>query len=203
MSAGLKIIVLAALLLVVGILGGCGGSSGPVTYSLPPSNAAMPQPESSLAGVLLVDGLGADSVLGGRELAWRDASVPNEIARYSRHLWNEAPTRLVQGRMVACLRSAGVATAVIFPYERSDARWVLTGELQRFEQVVGPGEASSAVVELDLSLSSRSRRDLIWQRRFRSEAKAADISPGAAVQAFSIALDGLCTPLVEALGRVN
>ena len=35
--------------------------------------------------------MGADSVLGGRELAWRDASVPNEIARYSRHLWNEAP----------------------------------------------------------------------------------------------------------------
>ena len=197
----MRVIFLGALLM--GALGGCGGASGPVTYSLPESDAAMPAPETPLAGVLLVDGLGADSVLGGRELAWRDAAVPNEIASYSRHLWNEAPTRLVQGRIVACLRAAGVATAVIFPYERSDARWVLTGELQRFEQVVGRGDAASAVVELDLSLSSRSRRDLVWQRSFRSEAHAADLSPGAAVTAFGSALDGLCARLVDALGRVG
>jgi len=102
-------------------LAACGGSAGPVTYSLPPSDAAMPASEAPLPGVLLVDGFSADSVLGGRELAWRDMAAPNEIARYSRHLWNEAPTRLVQGRVVACLRRASVATAVIFPYERSEA----------------------------------------------------------------------------------
>jgi len=129
--------------------------------------------------------------------------APNEIARYSRHLWNEAPTRLVQGRVVACLRRASVATAVIFPYERSEANWVLTGELQRFEQVVGRDGSASAVVVLELSLSDRSRRDLIWQRRLRSEAPATDVSPGAAVRAFAVAIDGLCGRLVTALGQVR
>ncbi len=195
-----RLVPLAALL--IGAVA-CGGPSEPTTYSLPLTQVAPAADGPRWGDAVLVDGFRADSVLAHRALAWREAATPNEIHTYSKHLWNQAPPRIVQDHIVSCLRSADAFSLVAYPYERGETDLVLAGELRAFEQTINAGGAARAHIAIDISLSERNRGGLVMQERLTIEAPATDISPAAAVTAFQGALRGLCGALLTRLGALR
>jgi ABC-type uncharacterized transport system auxiliary subunit len=184
----------AALLAVLGA--SCSGPTEPTTYSLPLTRVASLSETPLSSEAVMVEGFGSDAVLGHRALAWREAAAPNEIHTYSRHLWSQAPPRIVQDHIVSCLRSANAFALVTYPYERSETSLVLGGELRRFEQSIDQNGASAALITVDISLSDRTRRRVALQERLTIDAVAEDGTPQAAIIAFRNALRGLCEQLL-------
>lgn len=190
----------AVLALAVPVLGACADPPPPDrTYSLPLTEAAAPLPGPLIDGTVMVDTFRTDAVLVGRRIAWRESPDALVIRSYPNHLWNAQPPRLVQAHLHNCLAAANVAPSIVLPTDRARIDLILGGDILAFEQQrLGP-DAAQVAVTVDVRLSSRQTRDLVWQDRVAVTAPAASAAPEAAAPALAAALTALCDELVRRL----
>ena len=146
----------------------------------------------------MVDPLATDSVYSDRRIAWRDMSDPWRIRQLDDYLWSLAPPQLVQDRLLSCLSARRSAASVVPPGVPVEVDLILDGQLDRFEMQLA-GEAAAVSVAVQLFLTRRQPRELVWQRSFRYRVPLAETSAEAAVGGFRTALERLCEDVAGAI----
>ena len=142
-----------------------------------------------LPGVLEVERFVADGLTAGRPIVYSQSGQPHALHEYHYHFWVEPPTVLLRDQLVAQLRAAKVAKAVVTPEMRVDPDYVLTGKITRLERVVGA--APRAVVELELAVRQTGGDRLAFLQTYRVEEAVAADSVAAAVAAINKALGAI------------
>ncbi len=132
----------------------------------------------------------------GRALLYAYADEPMRLRKYHVHLWEEAPAKMLQRRLVSALRDSGVAAAVGTDHRRPDD-YLLRSELVRFEQVRGDG-APVAVLALDILLRQGLQGELL-RRRYEQQVPAQSNEMTATIEAFEHAVDAAIAELIEDL----
>ncbi len=189
---------------VAAALAGCGGEvPRQSVYSLELTAAGAPLTAAALGGVVMVDTFATDTVLGSRRIAWREQPQARQIRSYPYHEWNQSPPRLLQSHLASCLASGNAAPTVVVPTDRAEADYILGGEIRSFEQQVTGPDSATVEIAVDLRLSARRSRELVWSELVAVSANAANASPEAAVDAFSGALSTFCNSVLAALPRIR
>jgi ABC-type uncharacterized transport system auxiliary subunit len=174
------------------VLAACGGGSEPEqVYSFPAFEQPPPLDEPALKGTLVIDPLVTDSIYSDQRMAWRDMREPWRVQQLDNHLWSLAPPQLVQDRLLSCLSARRAADSVVPPGVPVEFDLILNGQIERFEMQLD-GEAAAVSVAVELFLTRRQPRELVWQRGFRYQVPLAEVSAEAAVGGFRTALERLC-----------
>lgn len=179
----------------IALLTACGTVAPPPEDSYWRLQPPLPQPVAAtpvLAGVLEVQEVEVDGVLGDRALAY--TADGTRLRQYAYDFWVEAPARAVRDALIAHLRAAGIARDVVPPEVRADADWILRTRLRRFDHVVrepgsGSGKAADGpaqvVVEMEFILSPAGGGPVRLLRAFQ----AVETTPDTAVRSAVEALD--------------
>ena len=102
---------------------------------------------------------------------------------------------MLQELLVPYLRSANVATEVITPEIRFDARFELSGKIKRLEQIRGAD--SRVIVELEFGLSEPRAGRLVWIESYAAEVVCESDALLSAVEAFNQAVSQIYSQLVD------
>lgn len=165
-----------ALVAVTFGLGGC-ASAPPAPedhyYRLQATYAAGAAMANPLSGTIEVDRFVADGLTSERGLVYSDAATPSQVHAYHYHFWIKPPTVMLRDEMVAFLREAKAAKAVVTPELRVDADYALTGKIEHLEQVRGKG-VNRTLMEIELALREAGDGKLLFLKTYRQENAAAE-----------------------------
>ena len=146
--------------ILMGVLacGGCGGIRYPNYYMLnlpaPPSFSQSPAP---ISGTVVVREFRATEYLSQGPIVYRRG--PEQIAFYDYHHWAEDPRKTVTIAIVRDLQQIFKSAAL---YDgRTDADFLLTGSLDRLEEVDN-GRSVSVDVSISAALRNLKTGELIW-----------------------------------------
>ncbi|MEE8393321.1 MAG: ABC-type transport auxiliary lipoprotein family protein [Rhodospirillales bacterium] len=162
-------------------------------------NLSPPEAFSSvlLEGVVEVERFSAGGLAAGRPIVYSEAGRPHELLEYHYHFWTEPPTVMLRDRLVEYLRAAKVADTVVTPEMRVRPDHVLTVKIKRLEKIAGPHP--KAAVKLEMALRQAGGGKLTFLGSYGVEAKAADHSVAAAVEAINKALGQIYAKFVADL----
>jgi ABC-type uncharacterized transport system auxiliary subunit len=187
-----------AVLIAVGWVG-CASKPAPRDNFYRLSVAAPARlPSPPLAGALEVDRLRVEVIHQGRQMLYRDASLPNVIGQYSYHFWADPPGLMLQDQLVRYLRAAGVAQSVVTPGIHVDSQFVLKGHLVHMERHTGAGSPRIAV-EIEFNLLAESGRSHLHHGVYAEERTVSGDGVGASVAAYDDALGAIFGRLVSDL----
>ena len=200
MGNDIPIIILLAL-----TLGGCAASQAPLPddnyYRLaaliPATNAGgspgvntglNPAAKPPINGLLMVEELDSDALHGERALLYSDDPGHRQLRRDHYNYWSDAPPRLIQGILVARLRAAGLARQTLHYSSDIQADTLLSGRVQRFEQLID-GERARVIVAVELQLLDSGAPQPRRLTDYREEVILTDTSTAAAIGGFEQALN--------------
>lgn len=181
--------VLAALLPCAILLSACSQPPAPkdnyyrLEGSPPPAARAAPL----LPGILEIGRPTADGVFGQRAIAYSERKRSHLVQHYHYQNWIDPPAVMIQRRMTAYMRDAGLVATAATPEMHFKADFVLTSALRRLERIVG--DKPAAVVELEIGLRRIDPEKPILLKTYAVEIPAQDDSMDAAIVAFRAALD--------------
>jgi cholesterol transport system auxiliary component len=190
----------AALLFPL-LLAACVGAPAPkdTFYRLEVAQPAERFQRPPLPGVLEVDRLDADGVVGERALTFAThEGGPLEHYRYD--LWSETPGIMLRDQLARVLSKAGAAERVVTPDLRVPADWTLRGKVRRFEQVAG---AAQVAVEIQLGVVSARDGTLVMLDTYSAKVPTNGESVEAAVGGIDRAVSDIVARFVADLGRVK
>jgi len=192
-TAALALTVLTALI-------GCGGTVPESRiYSIDTTYGPAETSAAQLALTLQIPPFSSSDIYTDRRIAWRDRAEPYRIRLMDNNLWSSAPAHLVQEQLLQCVRQSGIYRSVVPSGISVRIDQVLQGEVKRFE-FVGEGDVlSDVVLEVDLVLTGREPRRLLWQGSFRHDGKLAGDTGGDAVEAMVSGFHGLCRQTLATL----
>jgi cholesterol transport system auxiliary component len=124
-------------LLLCGLLVGCASAPGiPETsyFRLPP-RAAVAAASAPLADPVMVQTFLADGVHSNQALLYSLDAEGERLRTYHYQLWADPPTRMLQRRLIAHLRDAGISALVAGQLPPSRQLWRLQGRIEAFERV--------------------------------------------------------------------
>lgn len=168
-------------------------------YRLSGPSDVQPAPAPVLSGVLEVARFRADGLVAGRSLVYSRADVPQRLNEYNYHFWVEPPTVMLQDRLIAFARDARLAATVVTPEMRVEPEYMLSGRIQRFEQVIGA--QPQAVLSMEIGLHTGDGR-LVLLESYAHVEPAADTSVPATIVAFDRALAAILARLADDLRRL-
>ena len=163
------------LMFVVVLLSACSFSAGNIPadhfYRLP-----MPTPVST-AIPLGIEPVRADGIYNERAMLFVESTRPLELHRYDYHFWSQAPAKLAQSYLTACLVNPTAVNAI--PDKK------LTPVIESFERVLESGKAH-ALIKLRIN-----------QRVYEAKVTAEAMDMHATVVAYGQAMQIIC----EAIAR--
>ena len=194
--------LLGLVLAMAATLGACAQPPLPEDhfYRLGVATSPAPLAQPPLPGVLEVERFVADGLTAGRSIVYSESGQPHALHEYHYHFWVEPPTVLLRDQLVAQLRAAKVARAVVTPEMRVDPDYVLAGKIKRLERVVGT--KPQAVVELEIAVRQTGGDRLAFLQTYRVEEAVAADSVAAAVAAINKALGAIYTKFTADLSRL-
>ncbi len=172
------------------VLAGCGSVPAvpEVRYYRLPPGAELPNAETAaFQQALVVEPLTADGVYNDQAILYAlkpDGSLKN----YHYQLWSDPPSRLIQRRLIANLRSARMAPVVTDRLPASQPSLRVTGLIERFERVRIGEDRWQIYVSLQFRLDGNDDQPLM-QKSYRAEVPAEGPSIQATVRAFAKAID--------------
>jgi cholesterol transport system auxiliary component len=191
----------AALLLLCLLLTACASAPGiPETsyFRLPARSVPAPAPSPPLAGALVVDTFLADGVHSDQSLLYSLDPDGERLRAYHYQLWVDPPTRMLQRRLIATLRDAGVAGVVAERLPPEALRWRVSGRIEAFERLRRPdGWHVQVVLQLRLDDGGRSLPRLL--REYRRERPAGGESVRDSVRALGAAVDEIYAEFIADL----
>lgn len=199
----IKTLLPAMAIIVAAFVAAC-GSAPPVPedqfYRLKAVRAETAAPAKTLfPGTIEIQRFVADGVTAGRPIVYSEAGKPYQVKEYHYHFWTQPPTVMLRDELIAYLRAAGVAKAVVTPEMRVAADYVLTGKIIRLEKVIG--QPPKAVLEIELGVRKATGGTLIFLETYRIE--SASDGPGVddAVHALNAALSEVYGRFVADLAK--
>lgn len=179
-----------SILFSVVLFAGCKSQPVPdlVYYTLEESDAAaFAATAPKFDRPIVVEPFMADGVRSEQAVLYRtDRSVG--IRSYHYQAWNDSPTRLLQKRLIAHLRRAGIAATVVDRVSGKQPVMSVTGQVEHFERVQ-EGEAWFADVGVELRVDRDGTALPIVLKTYRAKIPAEGESMQAAVSAFTRAVD--------------
>jgi ABC-type uncharacterized transport system auxiliary subunit len=139
----------------------CGGVRYPRTYvlDLQPRQVAAPVRSATLGTVAVRDFACPDYLCDGR-IVYRPSTT--EVGYYEYHRWATTLRRMITDSVAGRIRTDGVFTTVDALPKAADAAYVLTGGIDRLEEV-DDGASVHAVVELSAQLVDTRARQTVWR----------------------------------------
>lgn len=190
----------AVLILLAGLLSGCAAPPPPRDSFYRLEVAASPAlAHAPLHGVVEVSHFGAEGLTGERALLYSYRDKPDQVLRYSYHLWTEPPASLLEGQLVRVLRAAHAATSVVTADLRVPPDYVIEGRLRRFEQLAGARPA--VLVEIDLGVVRVHGNALLLLRTYKVEKPSRTEQVPDAVAAFQAAVGEVFAQFLDDLSR--
>jgi len=132
-------------------------------------------------GVLELDRLSAEGLTSGRAIVYSDSASPDLVQEYFYDYWVEPPSVMVRDALIAYLRRAGVAEAVVSPEVRAEANYTLAGRIDRMELVRGP--EPKGVIDIELAITNARTGKLVMINSYALGVQAADNSVAAGIAA--------------------
>ncbi len=182
---------IAPLLLVAGMLGGC-GSSAPIPtdtyYRLADPRVAAAAGPPLVDGGILVEAFQADALYRERPLLFSEDAADLTLKQYHHHHWQESPPRLLREQLILYLRAADAAPWVA---SRADETPALTvrGRIRRFEHIIG-ADAVTARVGLELQVLGQDGGVLVL-RDYHHDEGAAGKDVASVVRAMDAAVNSV------------
>jgi len=125
---------LALMLAILGALTGCGGKLRyPAYYTLNLPPAPDPPVQQSVRSSMAVREFQSPIYLRQGPIVYR--STPEQIGFYEYHRWAADPRLLLTSALVDHLRASGKFASVSLYSGRSEADYVLSGNLEKLEEV--------------------------------------------------------------------
>ncbi|MCB2100972.1 MAG: membrane integrity-associated transporter subunit PqiC, partial [Rhodobacterales bacterium] len=174
-------------------LGACAQDPAPedAYYRLRAAAPARVLATPYLPGTLEVEKFVADGLTAGRPISYSEAGMPHQVKEYHYHFWTQPPTIMVRDEMVAFLRAAKVAKAVVTPEMRVGADYELTGRILRLEKI--NGAQPRAALDLELAVTEIATQRLLFLNTYHQEVAAGGDTVAAAVAALDDGLNATFT----------
>ncbi|GAB6052134.1 ABC-type transport auxiliary lipoprotein family protein [Magnetospira thiophila] len=148
-----------------------------------------------LDGTLEVERFTAVGLAAQRPIVYSDSNDASQAHAYHYHFWEESPGAMLQDRMVDFLRAAQLAKLVVTPELRADADFVITGRIQRLEQVLG--STTKGVLQIELILRRANNDELLHHGIYSQEISASGESVPEVVSALNESLSRAYAQFLE------
>jgi ABC-type uncharacterized transport system auxiliary subunit len=143
-----RIQLAAFVLLLAGVVAGCGGSR-PVKYYVLDIGPAPPTSASAQFPVtLLVSRITASHLYRDDRLVYGSGTV--ELGTYEYERWAEPPAELMQDMVITSLRASGSYRAVSRISSNLRGDYIVRGHLYALDEVQSPGLAARFTFQLEL-----------------------------------------------------
>jgi ABC-type uncharacterized transport system auxiliary subunit len=154
---------LAVALLGAIVLAGCGGVHYPTTYvlNLPPPPAAQPALPDGALGQIAVGEFQCPEYLCEGRIVYR--SSPEEVGFYEYHRWAMNPRQALTEYVTQSLLAKSLFKTGAVHERGSDAAYVLSGKIERFEEVDEGGDVR-AVCTITAQLLDTRTKSVVWSQ---------------------------------------
>jgi ABC-type uncharacterized transport system auxiliary subunit len=181
----LRLWLLPAMLVgAAGCLGGPAPRDHVYRLQVEPPRSARSAP--ACPGTLEVGRIWGNALTRGRPILRSDSERAVEVTPYDYQLWVDSPTLLFQRALTEYLQQVNLAQRVVSSDANVGADWVVTGFIERLDDVTGGG-APRVLVALELSLAEADRGQLLLRKTYRVEQPTDGAGVPAAVRAFGTA----------------
>ena len=152
--------LLPSMTLVAVFAAACGSVRYPRTYTLDLAGAAGAPARPAALGALAVSDFSCPDYLSDGRIVYRPTRT--EVGYYEYHRWAMTLRRMVTESIAGGIRTRGVFASVEDANRAAAARYVLTGAIERFEEV-DDGRDVQAVVELSAQLVDTRAQKTLWR----------------------------------------
>ena len=138
----------ALIVLIAGVVAGC-GASRPVKYYVldtGPAPAASPSPQFPIS--ILVSRLSTSSLYRDDRLVYGSGAV--QLGTYEYERWASPPADMMQDLVIKALRSTGAYRSVARINSSERADYIVRGHLYALDDVLAPGLAARFSIQLEL-----------------------------------------------------
>ena len=157
-------------------------------FRLPAPAPVMPLPAPLFTDAVVVEAFAADGLYSDKALIYALDSTAQQLRQYHYQLWTDPPTRILQRRLIARLRSAQLAPRITDEMPASAAALRIRGIILRFDRVPAADGGFDAVVALKLRASSVDGEPIVDQL-YQAHQHASAAGLAATVDAFGAAVD--------------
>jgi len=182
-------------------LAGCGAPKPIKYYAVQiPAAPAVPSPTSAID--LVVSRVSGSDLLEASPIVYKTGT--HQVGTYAYHRWTDAPTEMVQEKLIRLLRKSGEYRSV----NGSDSRTggsargdglILRGRLYEFSEV--DGDSVQGLVTMEFELYSRSSSKVVWTHFYSQSEPVQTKTMTAVVQAIDHNLDRGLNELVVELNK--
>lgn len=184
-------VLVAATLLPA--LGGCGGSTSPMTFDL----AALPgqaRPGSASRSIVVFEPVGLQPLEADRIIVREPGG---SLSFLGGGQWADRLPRLIQTRIIQSLENSGRLRSVSRPGDKVVSDYQLVSEIREFNIAAGTGEA---VVDISAKIIADSTGKVVAARVFAARVPIQKVEPAAAATSLDAALSRVLSQIV---GWVN
>ncbi len=178
------------------VLGCFGGSIPEKRYYILDYPTTNPRRAAPLPVLLGIDTFATHPLYRDRRVAYRASQ--HEVAYYPYRLWAAPPGELVAAQLASELRRRAVAVAIEEQPFQIEPLWVLSGRVQRFEEV-DRGSKWSALLEVTVRIETFLDRQIISEVTWREEVPTKTRTPEAVANAMSEAVHSVGLKVEELL----
>ena len=174
--------VVLAIVLVAGLLSGCGATRPSKYYQLTvPTDPPAVEKADAVPVSLLLGGLMTSHLYREDRIVYGNGS--EQLGTYEYQRWAEPPAEMIQEILLRELRASGRYRAVHYRRSNMQGDFALRGHLYDFKEVTGP--QMSARVTLDLEMRDLKSGATVWTHYYTFDEPAS----GKDVPAVVVALD--------------
>ncbi|MBT3558877.1 MAG: hypothetical protein HN644_13740 [Rhodospirillales bacterium] len=142
-----------------------------------------------LSGTLVMEPFVAEGLVAGRAIIHVESEDSTSLQEYNYDFWAEPPGIMIRDELMAYLRDANVAGAIVTPEMRAQADYILSGHVSRLEMVRGP--EPKAYVELDIAVTKDSNGKVVMVKSYGLSVAASDGTVKAGVAAANQGIEAI------------
>ncbi len=188
----------AAILMIVGLLSGCGSARPAKYYQLTvPTEAGAVEKPDAVPVSLLVGGLMTTHLYSEDRIVYGNG--PEQLGTYEYQRWAEPPTEMIQEILLRQLRATGHYRAVHVRRSNMPGDFAIRGRLYDFKEV--DGSPTSTRVTLELEMRDLKTGATVWNHYYTHDEPASGKDVPAVVEALDKNVQRAVKEIVESLDQ--
>jgi len=188
----------AAILMIVGLLSGCGSARPAKYYQLTvPTEAGAVEKPDAVPVSLLVGGLMTTHLYREDRIVYGNG--PEQLGTYEYQRWAEPPTEMIQEILLRQLRATGHYRAVHVRRSNMPGDFAIRGRLYDFKEL--DGSPISTRVTLELEMRDLKTGATVWNHYYTYDEPASGKDVPAVVEALDKNVQRAVKEIVESLDQ--
>jgi ABC-type uncharacterized transport system auxiliary subunit len=187
-----------AILMIVGLLSGCGSARPAKYYQLTvPTEAGAVEKPDAVPVALLVGGLMTTHLYREDRIVYGNG--PEQLGTYEYQRWAEPPTEMIQEILLRQLRATGHYSAVHVRRSNIPGDFAIRGRLYDFKEL--DGSPISTRVTLELEMRDLKTGATVWNHYYTHDEPASGKDVPAVVEALDKNVQRAVKEIVESLDQ--